>query len=78
MKQQSLNAHEQVKARGGKPIMICNEEDGKTFGDYQTLVIPQTVDCLQGILTVIPMQLLALHVAQLKKCDVSSLLLRSS
>jgi len=27
-------------------------------------------DCLQGILTIIPMQLLSLHIAELRKCDV--------
>ncbi|CAD5119366.1 DgyrCDS7982 [Dimorphilus gyrociliatus] len=68
---QSLNALEQVKARKGKPILICNEEDGKAMRNTnQTLIIPETVDCLQGVLTVIPMQLLSLHVAKLKNCDV--------
>ena len=33
--------------------------------------MPSQVDCLQGVLTIIPMQLLALHIAELKKFDVS-------
>ena len=33
--------------------------------------VPKSIDCLQGILTVIPMQLLSMHIADLKKCDVS-------
>ena len=35
------------------------------------LKIPHTVDCLQGVLTVIPLQLLSLHIAELKGLDVS-------
>lgn len=32
--------------------------------------VPQTVDCLQGLLSVIPLQLLSYHVAVLKGCNV--------
>lgn len=32
--------------------------------------VPQTVDCLQGVLTVIPMQLLSFHIAVLRGYDV--------
>ncbi|KAF3838235.1 hypothetical protein F7725_010003 [Dissostichus mawsoni] len=34
------------------------------------LELPQTVDCLQGILTVIPLQLLSFHLAVLRGYDV--------
>ena len=30
---------------------------------YKTIEVPETVDCLQGILTVIPLQLLSYHLA---------------
>lgn len=61
----------QVTARNGKPILICEEGDIETlqFG-HKTLEVPKTVDCLQGILTVIPMQLLSFHIAVLKGCNV--------
>jgi len=36
------------------------------------LEVPHTVDCLQGILTVIPMQLLSFHIAVLRGYDVST------
>ena len=36
----------------------------------QVLEIPATVDVLQGILTVIPMQLLSYHLAKLRGCNV--------
>ena len=32
--------------------------------------VPRQVDCLQGILTIIPMQLLTLYIAELRNLDV--------
>ena len=56
--------------------MICNTGDEETKKHaYKTIEIPHSVDCLQGILTIIPMQLLSLHIAQLRKYDVSQTLL---
>ena len=37
---------------------------------YKTIEVPETVDCLQGILTVIPLQLLSYHLAVKKGLDV--------
>lgn len=66
-----MNALQQVTARHGKPIVICNSGDEETKKmAYKALEVPQQVDCLQGILTIIPMQLLALHIAHLRNCDV--------
>ncbi|XP_029053309.1 glutamine--fructose-6-phosphate aminotransferase [isomerizing] 2-like isoform X2 [Osmia bicornis bicornis] len=66
-----MNALQQVTARDGKPIVICEEgdEETKMFAD-RVLEVPKTVDCLQGILTVIPMQLLSFHIAVLRGCNV--------
>lgn len=36
------------------------------------LRVPEIVDCLQGILTVIPLQLLSFHIAVLKGYNVST------
>ena len=62
----------QVVARGGKPLLICEAGDTETQemsgGSY--LEIPHTVDCLQGVLSVIPMQLLSYHMAVLRGCNV--------
>ena len=51
-------------ARGGRPIVICNEND-KEFPNEQSerIEIPKTVDCLQGLLNVIPLQLIAYWLA---------------
>ncbi|CAG0880898.1 unnamed protein product [Cyprideis torosa] len=66
-----LNALQQVKARGGRPILLCTKGDEETKGmGYRSLEVPQTVDCLQGILTVIPMQLLSYHIAVERGCNV--------
>ncbi|KAI8033079.1 hypothetical protein M5D96_014165 [Drosophila gunungcola] len=66
-----MNALQQVTSRKGCPIIICEEGDEETQAfSSRHLEIPRTVDCLQGILTVIPMQLLSYHIAVLRGCDV--------
>lgn len=61
---QSLNAYQQVIARGGKPIVICNPGDEEFKEDQaEKIEIPKTVDCLQGLLNVIPLQLMAYWLA---------------
>jgi glucosamine--fructose-6-phosphate aminotransferase (isomerizing) len=65
------NALKQVKAREGNPIVICNVGDEETKKEaYKAIEVPVQVDCLQGILSVIPLQLLSLHIAELRKLDV--------
>jgi glucosamine--fructose-6-phosphate aminotransferase (isomerizing) len=34
------------------------------------LFVPRTIECLQPLLTVLPLQLLAYHIAVLRGCDV--------
>jgi glucosamine--fructose-6-phosphate aminotransferase (isomerizing) len=65
------NALQQVVARHGQPILLCEADDveSKSFTDKH-LDIPHTVDCLTGILTVIPLQLMSFHIARLKGLDV--------
>jgi len=67
-----LNAVQQVSARAGKPIMICEEEcvDDVSRFSSNVLTIPKTVDCLSGILTVIPLQLMSFHLAVERGCNV--------
>merc|ERR550534_1148129 len=66
-----MNALQQVIARKGVPIIICSkgDEEIKKLG-YQTLEVPEVPDCLAGILTVIPLQLLSFHLAVLRGYDV--------
>ena len=62
---------QEVKARDGKLIVICDEgdEEMKKFAD-DVIEIPWTVEPLQPILTVIPTQLLAYYIALRRGCDV--------
>ncbi|GCC17679.1 hypothetical protein chiPu_0017639 [Chiloscyllium punctatum] len=65
------NALQQVVARQGRPILICEKNDEETMKNaYRAIKVPHTVDCLQGILSVIPLQLLAFHLAVLRGYDV--------
>ncbi|KAG5844209.1 hypothetical protein ANANG_G00159800 [Anguilla anguilla] len=65
------NALQQVTARQGRPIIVCCEDDAEALKNaYKTIELPQTVDCLQGILSVIPLQLLSFHLAVLRGYDV--------
>lgn len=60
----SLNAYQQVIARDGKPIVICNEGDEEFPADKTVKIeVPHTVDCLQGLINVIPLQLMAYWLA---------------
>ena len=68
--QKVQSALQQVTARKGQPIIICNEGDDELSKNYKTITIPQTVDCLQGILAIIPLQLLSYHLAVLHGVDV--------
>lgn len=71
VKQKCMNAYQQVHARGGNPILICNEDDEDLLKlGHKTIAIPKTVDCLQGILSIIPLQLLSFHIAVLRGYDV--------
>jgi glucosamine--fructose-6-phosphate aminotransferase (isomerizing) len=62
---------QEVKARKGRLVVICNEGDTEVakMADH-VIEIPTTLDFLYPILTVIPLQLLAYHIAVLRECDV--------
>ncbi|KAF4547762.1 Glutamine--fructose-6-phosphate aminotransferase-like protein [Elsinoe fawcettii] len=60
----SLNAYQQVIARSGRPIIICNTNDQEFPSDKTDKIeVPQTVDALQGLLNVVPLQLMAYWLA---------------
>ncbi|KAM0678319.1 glutamine--fructose-6-phosphate transaminase (isomerizing) [Binucleata daphniae] len=64
------NAVQQIIARKGNPVIICSKELSGQFGDLKTISIPSTVDCLQGLLSVIPLQLISYHLAVARGYDV--------
>jgi glucosamine--fructose-6-phosphate aminotransferase (isomerizing) len=62
---------EEVRARGGKVIAVCNEGDSEItrLADH-VIRVPVTEPLLAPLLTVIPLQLFAYHVADLRGTDV--------
>ena len=62
---------QEIKARKGKVIAVVTEGDElvSRIADY-TIEVPETEECLTPLLTVIPLQLLAYHIAVVKGCDV--------
>jgi glucosamine--fructose-6-phosphate aminotransferase (isomerizing) len=66
-----INNMMEVRARKGRIIAIATEGDKEvaSLADH-VLYIPQTLPMLQPMLSVIPLQLLAYHVAVLRGCDV--------
>jgi glucosamine--fructose-6-phosphate aminotransferase (isomerizing) len=62
---------EEVRARGGKVIAVVSEGDREIAGIVDhTITIPETLDILTPILTSVPLQLLAYHIAVRRGCNV--------
>jgi glucosamine--fructose-6-phosphate aminotransferase (isomerizing) len=66
-----LSSIQEVKARGGRTIAIADDEDGEIdeLVDY-SIRVPRTIEMLTPILTSIPLQLLAYHIAVKKELNV--------
>lgn len=62
---------EEVRARGGKTIVVATEGDEhiRQYADH-LITVPDTVEELQPLLTVVPLQILAYHAAVLRGHDV--------
>ncbi len=62
---------EEVKARGGRVIAVCDRGDHEMMqrADH-TLIVPAAAELLAPLVTVIPLQLLAYHIAVLRGCEV--------
>jgi len=71
MYDKNMSNIEEIKARKG-PILAIATEGDKEIGHKadDVLYIPRTLDCLQPLLTVVPLQLLAYHIAVIRGCDV--------
>ena len=66
-----VNNIEQVKARGGMVIAVASDGDEaiRAIAD-EVLCVPPTWPQLMPVLTILPLQLLAYHVAVRRGCDV--------
>jgi glutamine---fructose-6-phosphate transaminase (isomerizing) len=66
---------EEIKARGGPVIAVACEGEAE-ITDYvkeradEVIFVPQVPEYLQPLVTVVPLQLLAYHIALLRGCDV--------
>lgn len=62
---------QEVRARKGKIIAIATEgdEEIRKFADH-VIFVPEAHTMLSPLLTVVPLQLLAYHIAVMKGCDV--------
>ena len=62
---------QEVKARGGRIIAVASEGDEhiRTVADH-VFTVPDTIEPLQPLLTVMPLQLLAYHAAVARGCNV--------
>ena len=62
---------EEVKARGGPVIAIVREGDRRVMELADDIIsVPQADDCIQPLVNIVPLQLLAYHIALLRGCDV--------
>ena len=62
---------EEVRARGGRVIAVATEGDMniRRHSDH-VVYVPDTIECLQPLLSVVPLQLLAYHAAVARGCNV--------
>ncbi|KAJ3032384.1 glutamine--fructose-6-phosphate transaminase (isomerizing) [Rhizophlyctis rosea] len=69
----SENALKQVTARLGAPIVVCAEDDDTSlFKTLPTIRVPQTVDVLQAIVNIVPVQILSYHLSVSRGFDPDS------
>jgi glucosamine--fructose-6-phosphate aminotransferase (isomerizing) len=62
---------EEVRARGGRVIAVATEGDTNItrYSDH-VVYVPNAIECLQPLLSVVPLQLLAYHAAVVRGCNV--------
>ena len=71
MYEKNMSNVEEIKARKGPIIAVATEGDREITRQADDVIyVPPVPDCLQPLLTVVPLQLLAYHIAVLRGCDV--------
>jgi glutamine---fructose-6-phosphate transaminase (isomerizing) len=69
--EKTMSNLEEVKARGGPIIVIATDGDREAAKRAdETIYVPETPDYLQPLTAVVPLQLLAYHIARLRGCDL--------
>ena len=69
--EKTISNLQEAKARGGKIIAVASEGDDHItkIADH-VFTVPDTIEPLQPLLTVLPLQLLAYHAAMARGCNV--------
>jgi glucosamine--fructose-6-phosphate aminotransferase (isomerizing) len=68
--EKTLSSLEEVKARGAQLIVVATEGVGE-FKDVENILrLPPVSELLSPIVNIIPLQMLAYHIADLRGCDV--------
>jgi glucosamine--fructose-6-phosphate aminotransferase (isomerizing) len=71
LKEKVISNIQEVKARKGIVIALINEGDHSVNGLANfTIPIPETDELLSPLVSAIPLQLLAYHIAVLRGCNV--------
>ncbi|HPN36510.1 MAG TPA: glutamine--fructose-6-phosphate transaminase (isomerizing) [bacterium] len=66
-----LSNIEEVRARRGRVIAIASEGDREIAKQAEHVIyVPETLEIFNPMVTIIPLQLLAYHMAVLRNCDV--------
>lgn len=70
---QQKSVIQQLRARKGRLIVMCSEGDAASIcsgGSCRIIEVPLVADCLQPVINIIPLQLLAYHLTVLRGYDV--------
>jgi len=66
-----LSNMQEIRARGGKIIAIATDGDEEMVKyAHHVMYIPKTLQMISPILSVIPLQLLAYHIAAIRGCEI--------
>ena len=66
-----ITSIQEVSARGGKIIAIATKGDEEIKKHaHHVIYIPETIEMLSPLLSVIPLQLLAYHIAVIRGCEI--------
>ncbi|KAJ4354546.1 glutamine--fructose-6-phosphate transaminase (isomerizing) [Didymosphaeria variabile] len=69
--ERSLNGYEQLLSHGGDPIILCQEgETAFNISNGHCIEVLETVDCLQSVLNIIPLQLMSYWLGVLRNNSV--------
>jgi glucosamine--fructose-6-phosphate aminotransferase (isomerizing) len=69
--EKTLSNIQEVKARGGIVLAVVTEGDVETRASASDVIeVPQSSELLSPVLSIVPLQLLAYHIAVRRGCDV--------